>query len=89
MAIRPPETASLAFDIERWTRTGHAPVTDHVVTEEPLETVAVAVSIQAPPLISIHGSMTGAVQLLAAAATMTGREAVAVSEPEVAVTVAV
>ena len=37
MAIRPPETASLAFDIERWTRTGHAPVTDHVVTEEPLE----------------------------------------------------
>lgn len=37
MAIRPPETPSLPFAIERWTRAGHAPVTDEVVTEEPLE----------------------------------------------------
>ena len=37
MEIRPPETASLSINIERWTRSGHAPVSDQVVTEEPLE----------------------------------------------------
>ena len=37
MATRPPDTASLSFGIERWTRSAHGPVTDEVVTEEPLE----------------------------------------------------
>ncbi len=37
MEITPPEAASVPFNIERWTRTGHAPVSDQVVTEEPLE----------------------------------------------------
>ena len=47
MAIRPPETPSLAFAIERWTRTGHGPADDHVVTEEPLE-IRVRAGEQAP-----------------------------------------
>ena len=37
MASRPPETASLRFEIQRWTRSAHGLVTDEVVTEEPLE----------------------------------------------------
>jgi len=37
MEIRPAEAASVSFNIERWTRTGHVPASDEVVAEEPLE----------------------------------------------------